>query len=153
MTIILSSQPFYDQYVQCSTADDPISRKLYENGKLWPFFQGCLGAIDGSHIHISPLLLSKISIGIEKGSFYRIVSSYAISTCSSYTLFQAGKVPQQMLGFGLMHWQRIFCAGSILLSCRCQISSLQGTSCSFSWYSVSSSGVGCCRCLVCTFFF
>ena len=54
MTIILSSQPFYDRYVQRSTADDPISRKLYENGKLWPFFQGCLGAIDGSHIHISP---------------------------------------------------------------------------------------------------
>ena len=54
MTIILSSQPFYDQYVQHLTADDPISHKLYENGKLWPFFQGCLGAIDGSHIHISP---------------------------------------------------------------------------------------------------
>ena len=105
-------------------------------------------------IYISPpLLLSKFSIRIKKASFHRIVSSYAISTCSSYTLFQAGKVPQQMLGFGLMHWQRIFCAGSILLSCRCQISSLQGTSCSFSWYLVSSSGVGCCRCLVCTFFF
>ena len=60
-------------------------------------------------IYISPpLLLSKISIRIEKASFHRIVSSYAISTCSSHTLFQAGKVPQQMLGFGLMHWQKDF---------------------------------------------
>ena len=34
--------------------NDPISSKLYDNSKLWPFFQGCLGAIDGSHIHLSP---------------------------------------------------------------------------------------------------
>ena len=60
-------------------------------------------------IYISPpLLLSKISIGIKKASFHRIASSYAILTCSSHTLFQAGKVPQQMLGFGLMHWQKDF---------------------------------------------
>ena len=54
MTIIFSSQPFYNRYVQRSTPDDPVSPRLHENGKLWPFFQGCLGAIDGSHIHISP---------------------------------------------------------------------------------------------------
>jgi hypothetical protein len=54
MTIIFSSQPFYGQYVQRSTPDDPVSARIYDNGKLWPFFQGCLGAIDGSHIHISP---------------------------------------------------------------------------------------------------
>ena len=55
-----------------------------------------------------PLLLSKVSIRIEKAFFHRIVSSYAISTCSSHTFFQAGKVLQQMLGSGLMHWQNDF---------------------------------------------
>ena len=54
MTIIFSSQPFYGRYVQHSTPDDIVPSHISENGKLWPFFQGCLGAIDGSHIHISP---------------------------------------------------------------------------------------------------
>ena len=54
MTIIFSSQPFYTRYVQCSTPNDPVPSHIQNNGKLWPFFQGCLGAIDGSHIHISP---------------------------------------------------------------------------------------------------
>ena len=54
MTIIFSSQPFYGRYVQTSTANDPVSPKIYDNGKLWPFFRGCLGAIDGSHMPLSP---------------------------------------------------------------------------------------------------
>jgi hypothetical protein len=108
MIIIFSSQPFYNRYVQRSTADDPVSPKIYENGKLWPFFRGCLGAIDGSHIHISPPLLSKISIAIGKVFFHRIVFSYVISTCSSHTFSQAGKVLQQILGSGVMHWQKDF---------------------------------------------
>ena len=60
-------------------------------------------------IYTSPhQLLSKFSIGIEKASFHRIVSSYAISTCSSHTFFQAGRVLQQMLESGLMPWWRNF---------------------------------------------
>ena len=53
MTIILLSQPFYGQYVQRSTSNDPISPRIHDNSKLWPFFQGCLEAIDGSHIPLS----------------------------------------------------------------------------------------------------
>ena len=69
------------------------------------FLQGCLGAIDGSLIHISPPATLQNLYQNQKD---RIVSSYAISTCSSHTLFQAGKVLQQMLRFGLMHWQKDF---------------------------------------------
>jgi DDE superfamily endonuclease len=54
MVIIFSSQPFYGRYVRRSTANDHISPRIFDNSKLWPFFQGCLGAIDGSHIHLSP---------------------------------------------------------------------------------------------------
>jgi len=54
MTIIFSSQPFYGQYVQGSTPNNPVSPRICDNSKLWPFFQGCLGAIDGSHIPLSP---------------------------------------------------------------------------------------------------
>ena len=42
MTTIFSSQPFYGQHVWRSTANDPISPRIYNNGKLWSFFQGCL---------------------------------------------------------------------------------------------------------------
>jgi hypothetical protein len=54
MIIIFSSQPFYGQYVQRSTPNDPVSPWIYDNGKLWPFFRGCIGAIDSSHM---PLFL------------------------------------------------------------------------------------------------
>ena len=50
-------------------------------------------------------LPSKVSIGTEKAFFHRIACSYAISIWSSHTFSQDGKVLQQMLVFGLMHWQ------------------------------------------------
>ena len=54
------------------------------------------------------LLPSKVSIEIEKASFCRTVSSYAILTCSSRIFLQAGKVLQLILVSGLMHWQKGF---------------------------------------------
>jgi hypothetical protein len=54
------------------------------------------------------LLPSKVSIGIEKAFFHRIVSSYVTSTCSSRIFFQAGKVLRQILVSGQMHWQKGF---------------------------------------------
>jgi hypothetical protein len=53
MARIFSSCPFYTQYVHQISATDPPSPYLRNNPKLWPFFAGCLGAIDGSHIHLS----------------------------------------------------------------------------------------------------
>ena len=55
MTIIFSSQPFYGKYVRLPTPNDPVSSRIRDNSKLWPFFKGCLGAIDGSHMPLSPL--------------------------------------------------------------------------------------------------
>ena len=54
MTLIFSSQPFYSRHVRRSTPDDPTPSFIRGDDKLWPFFRGCLGAIDGSHIHLSP---------------------------------------------------------------------------------------------------
>src|ERR1700678_1382243 len=50
----------------------------------------------------------KISIGIGKAFFHRIVFSYVISACSSHIFSQAGKALQQMHGSGLMPWQKVF---------------------------------------------
>ncbi|KIJ63750.1 hypothetical protein HYDPIDRAFT_54704, partial [Hydnomerulius pinastri MD-312] len=53
MLVIFSTQPFYTTYVQSPTSEH-VSRKIRNNPKFWPFFKDAIGAIDGSHIHISP---------------------------------------------------------------------------------------------------
>ena len=53
------------------------------------------------------LLLSKVSIGIEKASFHKTVCLYVTSTCSSHIFLQAGKVLQQILGSGQMHCSEV----------------------------------------------
>jgi hypothetical protein len=36
-------------------ADDaPVSSQIRDNPKRWPYFQGAIGALDGSHIHAYP---------------------------------------------------------------------------------------------------
>jgi len=63
-----------------------------------------------------------------------------------------GRLCNRCPGLAWCIGKRLFSAWRILLSCRWRVSSLQGTSCPFSWCSISPSGVGCCRCLVCAFF-
>ncbi|KXN87708.1 hypothetical protein AN958_08184, partial [Leucoagaricus sp. SymC.cos] len=45
--------PFYTKYVKLSSLTDPPPTELKNNSKLWPYFKHCLGAIDGSHIHLA----------------------------------------------------------------------------------------------------
>ena len=63
--------------------------------------------------------------------------------------YRLGRFCNRFSGLGWCISKRVFSTWKILLSCRCRISSLQGTSYPFLWCSLSSSGVGCCRCLVC----
>jgi len=52
MTAIFSSNPFYSKYVRFP--DGSVPHKIRKNPKWWPFFKGAIGALDGSHIHVSP---------------------------------------------------------------------------------------------------
>ncbi|KAG2034934.1 hypothetical protein BDR03DRAFT_842057, partial [Suillus americanus] len=54
MLDILSSHPFYTEYVHLPTADVPVSSAICDNPKHWPCFCDAVGAIDGSHIHAFP---------------------------------------------------------------------------------------------------
>src|ERR1700730_11732753 len=54
MIFIFSSPPFYTAYVHLPTADDPVPSPIHNNPKFWPFFNGALAVIDGSHIHCAP---------------------------------------------------------------------------------------------------
>jgi hypothetical protein len=50
---------------------------------LWPFFQGCLGAIDGSHIHLSPPAFLQSLYRNQKG----FLSQNCLFICNFNMLF------------------------------------------------------------------
>jgi hypothetical protein len=52
MVAIFSSPPFYSKYI--CLPDGSIHQKIRQNAKLWPFLKDAIGALDGSHIHVSP---------------------------------------------------------------------------------------------------
>ncbi|KZP05027.1 hypothetical protein FIBSPDRAFT_766477, partial [Athelia psychrophila] len=52
MLFIFSSTPFYDRWIQLPGVDEPADPRISTSGKL-KFFHGALGAIDGSHIHLT----------------------------------------------------------------------------------------------------
>ncbi|KAF8486971.1 hypothetical protein DFH94DRAFT_615054, partial [Russula ochroleuca] len=54
MCMAFSSQTFYTKYVKLPSTLDPPPQYLHCSQKLWPFFEKCLGAIDGSHVAASP---------------------------------------------------------------------------------------------------
>lgn len=45
---------FYKHHVLLPAVDDPPAAYLFESAKFWPFFEKCLGALDGTHIVCSP---------------------------------------------------------------------------------------------------
>jgi hypothetical protein len=52
MLVIFTSDPFYPKYVHFP--DGSVPHKIWKNPKWWPFFKDAIGAIDGSHIHVTP---------------------------------------------------------------------------------------------------
>ncbi|KAJ7049269.1 hypothetical protein C8F01DRAFT_966696, partial [Mycena amicta] len=50
MTTAFSDEEFYNKYVKLPTNQDNLAPYLRNNPKFWPFFDKCLGAMDGSHI-------------------------------------------------------------------------------------------------------
>ena len=42
----------YPTVVHLPNAKTPLSKAIYDNNKFYPFFEDCIGAIDGTHIPI-----------------------------------------------------------------------------------------------------
>jgi hypothetical protein len=50
--VLTASLLLYKKTVELPTADYS-SHALSDNGKIWPFFRGCIGALDGTHLPIA----------------------------------------------------------------------------------------------------
>lgn len=50
----LSSSPFYTTYVHLLTIHDAVPSEILSNPKLFPFFEGAIGAMDRTHIKCCP---------------------------------------------------------------------------------------------------
>ena len=46
----LATPPFYTTYVRLPDAESPTPTEIRRSRKFYPFFEGALGAIDGTHI-------------------------------------------------------------------------------------------------------
>jgi hypothetical protein len=64
---ILSSGAFYGQYVRLPRVDDPPPDFIRNQPKFWPFFQGAIGAIDGTHINACPSAAERHTARNRKG--------------------------------------------------------------------------------------
>ena len=47
---LLTSDAFYNSYVQLPDANTPLASEIRDNPKLFPFFKDCQGSIDRTHI-------------------------------------------------------------------------------------------------------
>ena len=65
MLVAFSSPPFYSKYV--CLPDDSVPERIRQNPKFWPFFKDTVGAIDGSHIHVSPPAFERAAYRDHKG--------------------------------------------------------------------------------------
>ncbi|KAH9159487.1 hypothetical protein EDB89DRAFT_1803115, partial [Lactarius sanguifluus] len=55
----MSSPPLYTKHVQLPKANQPSPSFILNDPKFFPFFEGALGAIDGTHINCSPSAMER----------------------------------------------------------------------------------------------
>jgi hypothetical protein len=51
MLMFFSSPPFYTDNVRLPNTETPLSPKIRDNPKFYPFFKDAIGALDGTHIN------------------------------------------------------------------------------------------------------
>ena len=67
MLFFFSSAPFYNDYVKLPHTHAPTPPEIRNNPKFYPFFQGALGAINGTHINCCPSAADRQAARDRKG--------------------------------------------------------------------------------------
>jgi len=81
---IVSSLPFYGNYVCLPSATFPIPPEIRSNPKFFPFFEGAIGAVDGTHIACCPSIPERELSRNRKGW----LSQNCLACCSFDMQFQ-----------------------------------------------------------------
>lgn len=63
---ILSDQ-FYSKFVQLPDSNTPLSDVIEKDPRFFPFFKDCIGAIDGTHVHITAPAADRAKYRDRKG--------------------------------------------------------------------------------------
>jgi len=79
MLVILSSPPFYTDYVHLPSADDPTALYIKDNTKFFPFFEDAISAIDATHFACSPTAAEWAAACNYKGGVRIPATSYLVS--------------------------------------------------------------------------
>lgn len=74
---------FQIHFLKLPTSLTPPPSHVLSNPKFFPFFQGVLGAIDGTHIHASPSEEGRASHQNQKGD----TSQNVLAACTFQMLF------------------------------------------------------------------
>ncbi|KAJ8522016.1 hypothetical protein ONZ45_g1366 [Pleurotus djamor] len=82
--LAVSSPPFYTKYVYLPSADSTVPIPIYENPKWYPFFDGAIGAMDGSHFAACPSAADRHAVRNRKGG----LSQNCLACCSFDMRFQ-----------------------------------------------------------------
>lgn len=79
-----SSATLYNRWVHLPTASDPVPARIANDQKLFPFFDGVIGCMDGSHLGVKPTEEEREACRDRKGH----VTQNVLACCSFNLLFQ-----------------------------------------------------------------
>jgi len=127
MLHIFSLPPFYTNMFHLPTADDPVPSISATNPKFWPFFKDTLGALDGSHLHSSPLHQNEHSAETAKDSSPKLSLCLLISLFCLFTHIWVGRICNPMLVFMKRLFDRFIDPCWEILPCWCWLSSMSRT--------------------------
>ena len=80
----LSLPPFYTKYIYLPSDTTPVPDEIQKNPKFYPFFDGAIGAIDGTHINCCPSAAEWQSARNRKGG----VMQNCLACCTFDLRFQ-----------------------------------------------------------------
>jgi len=73
----------YKAAVRPATADTPIAESILQNRNFFPYFKDCIGAVDGTHIPVSPRASEKAAYRNRKG----FMSQNVLAACDFDGMF------------------------------------------------------------------
>ena len=103
MLAVFSHPPFYINNVCLPKSNDSIPDHIQKNPKMFPFFEGAMGALNGTHINCAPTSAEHQACWNWKGGVLRI-AVLCIFLIFSFCTSTVGGRCQDMLSLIVTSW-------------------------------------------------